>query len=76
MEASPTHINVICGQLMSKADAITKITGDIELIKDGGGDLLKTLTDTRLDELRHIQDLTIALTEALNVEEEGGEGAE
>ena len=76
MEASPTQIGVICGQLRSKADAIIKITGDIELIKDGGGDLLKTLTDTRLDELRHVQDLTIALTEALAVEEEGGEGSE
>ena len=76
MEASPTQIGVICGQLMSKADAIIKITGDIELIKDGRGDLLKTLTDTRLDELRHVQDLTIALTEALAVEEEGGEGSE
>ena len=76
MEASPTQIGGICGQLMSKADAIIKITGDIELIKDGGGDLLKTLTDTRLDELRHVQDLTIALTEALAVEEEGGEGSE
>lgn len=76
MEASPTQIGVICSQLMSKADAIIKITGDIELIKDGGGDLLKTLTDTRLDELRHVQDLTIALTEALAVEEEGGEGSE
>ena len=76
MEASPTQIGVICGQLMSKADAIIKITGDIELIKDGGRDLLKTLTDTRLDELRHVQDLTIALTEALAVEEEGGEGSE
>ena len=76
MEASPTQIGVICGQLMSKAVALIKITGDIELIKDGGGDLLKTLTDTRLDELRHVQDLTIALTEALAVEEEGGEGSE
>lgn len=76
MEASPTQIDVICGQLMAKADAITKITGDIELIKDGGGDLLKTLTDTRLDELRHVQDLTIALTEALAAEEEGGESSE
>ena len=72
MEASPTQINVICDQLAAKADAITKLTGDIELIKEGGEDLLKTLTDIRLDELRHIQDLTIALTEALEEEEEGG----
>lgn len=77
MEASPTQINVICGQLAAKADAIIKITGDIELIKEGGEDLLKTLTDARLDELRHVQDLTIALTEALTTEdEEGGGGSE
>ena len=74
MEASPTQINVIFGQLAAKADAIIKITGDIELIKEGGEDLLKTLTDARLDELSHVQDLTIALTEALTTEEEEGEG--
>lgn len=39
MEASPTQINVICGQLAAKADAIIKITGDIELIKEGGDDI-------------------------------------
>lgn len=76
MSASPTQINAVCNQLIAEADAIIKYTNDLELIKDGDPKLTKTFEETRLDELEHIQNLTLALTELLAVEEEGGEGAE
>lgn len=75
MSASPTQINAVCNQLIAEAEAITKYTNDLELTKDGDPKLTKTFEDIRLDELEHIQNLTVALTELL-VEEEGGEGSE
>ena len=75
MSASPTQINAVCNRLIAEAEAITKYTNDLELIKDGDPKLTKTFEDIRLDELEHIQNLTVALTELL-VEEEGGEGSE
>lgn len=75
MSASPTQINAVCNQLIAEAEAITKYTNDLELIKDGDPKLTKTFEDIRLDELEHIQNLTVALTELL-VEEEGSEDSE
>lgn len=75
MTASPTQINAVCNELIAEAEAIIKYTSDIELIKDGDPKLVKTFTEIRLDELEHIQNLAMALTELL-VEEEGGEGSE
>ena len=75
MTASPTQINAVCNELIAEAEAIIKYTSDIELIKDGDPKLVKTFTEIRLDELEHIQNLAMALTELL-VEEEGGEGTE
>lgn len=77
MAASPTQINAVCNELIAEAGAIVKYTGDIELIKDGDPKLVKTFEEIRLDELEHIQNLTMALTELLVEEEkEGGEGSE
>ena len=77
MAASPIQINAVCNELIAEAEAIVKYTGDIELIKDGDPKLVKTFEETRLDELEHIQNLTMALTELLVEEEkEGGEGSE
>lgn len=77
MSASPTQINAVCSQLIAEAEAISKYTNDLELIKDGDPKLVKTFEDIRLDELEHVQNLTIALTELLGSgEEEGGEGSE
>jgi hypothetical protein len=77
MTASPTQINVVCNELIAEAEAIVKYTSDIELIKEGDPKLVKTFMETRLDELEHIQNLTVALTELLvEEEEEGGGGSE
>lgn len=76
MPTSPTQINAVCNELIAEAEAIVKYTGDLEAIKDGDPKLVKTFEDIRLDELEHIQNLTVALTELLVEEEEGGEGSE
>ena len=72
MSASPTQINAVCNELIAEAEAIMKYTGDLELLKDGD-----PFQELRLDELEHIQELAIALSELLaGEEEEGGEGDE
>ena len=77
MSASPTQINAVCNELIAEAEAIMKYTGDLELLKDGAPKLTDTFQELRLDELEHIQELAIALSELLaGEEEEGGEGDE
>lgn len=77
MEASPIQINAVCNEIIAEAEAIVKYTGDIESTKEGNPELAKTFEDIRLDELEHVQNLTIALTELLGgAEEGGGEGKE
>ena len=77
MSASPTQINAVCNELIAEAEAIMKYTSDIELLKDGNQKLTDTFLELRLDELGHVQELAIALSELLaGGEEEGGESSE
>lgn len=76
MPVSPTHVIAVCNELIAEATAIIAYTNDLELVKDGDPKVVKTFTDIRLDELEHVQNLTVALTELMVAEEEGGEGSE
>ena len=77
MSASPTQINAVCNELIAEVEAIMKYTSDIELLKDGNQKLTDTFLELRLDELEHVQELAIALSELLaGGEEEGGESSE
>ena len=76
MSATPTPIIAVCNELIAEANAIIAYTNDLELLKDGDPKVVKTFEDIRLDELEHVQNLTVALTELMVVEEEGGEGSE
>ena len=76
MSASPTPIIATCNELIAEAEAIIKYTNDLELIKDGDSKTVKTFEDIRADELEHVQKLTLALTELMGGEEEGGQGPE
>jgi len=72
---SAITVKALCRQLIAEAEAIIKYTEDIECMKtieDGASALFDEL---RLDELEHIQKLTLELTEALSTgeEEPGGE---
>lgn len=72
---SAITVKALCRQLIAEAEAIIKYTEDIECmetIEDGASALFD---DLRLDELEHIQKLTLELTEALSTgeEEPGGE---
>lgn len=66
-------ITALCRQLVAEAEAIIKYTEDIECTKAIEGGASALFDELRLDELEHIQKLTLELTEALStVEEEAG----
>lgn len=73
---SAEAIKALCRELIAEADAVIKYTDDItatESLEGGPADLLKEI---RLDELEHIQKLTLSLTEMLTVAEEEDAGGE
>jgi rubrerythrin len=62
-----TDIRETCKQLIDEATAIIKYTDSIDAAES---DALKAVfTETRHDELAHVQKLTVALTALLNGEE-------
>lgn len=72
---SAIAIAALCRQLIAEAEAIIKYTEDIEATKAIEGGDAALFDELRLDELEHIQKLTLELTEALSTgeEETGGE---
>lgn len=58
-------IVAICRQIQEEAGAIHKYTEDIGMIGESNPDTLALLQDIRLDELEHIQKLTLELTKLL-----------
>lgn len=69
-------IKAVCRELIAEADAIIKYTDDIsctESLESGPADLLKEI---RLDELEHVQKLTLQLTEMLTEAETPAGGEE
>ncbi len=73
---SAEAIRALCRELAAEADAVVKYTDDIEAtesLESGPADLFREI---RLDELEHIQKLTLALTEQLTIAEEDAGGDE
>lgn len=69
-------IKALCRELIAEADAIIKYTDDIsctESLENGPSELLKEI---RLDELEHVQKLTLQLTEMLTETEKPAGGEE
>jgi hypothetical protein len=72
---SAISVTALCRQLIAEAEAIIKYTENIECTKSIEGGASALFDELRLDELEHIQKLTLELTEALSTgeEEPGGE---
>lgn len=69
---SAEAIRALCRELTAEADAVIKYTDDIEITESLEGGPADLLREIRLDELEHIQKLTLSLTEQLTITEEAG----
>lgn len=68
-------IKNICQALKEEADAVISYTDKIAAISkaEGMGETVQTLAMTRLDEVEHIQNLTIELTRLMSDRSSSGE---
>ncbi len=66
------QIGVITRQLEQASRRVDSLTNDIEEIKEDDASLAEMLSSFRLDELEHIQQLTLALSE-MAIEDENGD---
>lgn len=72
MMESPTALIAVCNQIVVGAESLVRYTNDLEQLKDGNPDVVKTFEEIQLDTLEHIQTLVVTLS-GLMVKEEGEE---
>ena len=69
-------IKALCRELIAEADAIIKYTNDISFVESPESGPANLLKEIRLDELEHVQKLTLQLTEMLTEAEKATGGEE